>query len=295
MPGGRVTVFTGAASQGQGLESSLAPVCADALGVDPEDVTVVPGDTLGIEQGLGTFASAAAVAGPAVALAAGAVRARALRLAAGYLGAPAQEVEQRGTRFVLRADPGRTVSLGELAAVAAGSSAGPGEEPGLAATRYCQPEDATDASGTHVALVEIDPAGATVRCRGYWVVHDCGRLINPMLVEGQVHGAVALGLGSALLEEAAYDERGQPVAGTLMDYLLPTGLDVPRLRVDHLETPSPRNPLGLRGVGESGALPVPAVIASAVEDALSGLDVRVTRVPLSPHRLAVLLGSAGAP
>jgi carbon-monoxide dehydrogenase large subunit len=291
-PCGRITVCTGAASQGQGLETSLAQVCADALGVDPEDVAVVAGDTLGIAEGVGTFASrVAVVAGSAAALAAAEVRTRALRLAARRLGVAAEDVEQEGTRFLVRAEPRRAVTLGELAATA--PAGGPGEEPGLAAIRYFQPEDATYASGTHVALVEVDPASAAVRCLGYWIAHDSGRLINPMIVEGQIHGAVALGLGSALLEEAAYDAAGQPVAGSLMDYLLPTALDVPRLRIDHLETPSPRNPLGLRGVGESGALPVPAVIAAAVEDALSGLGVRITAMPLTSRRLAALLASAG--
>jgi CO/xanthine dehydrogenase Mo-binding subunit len=161
-----------------------------------------------------------------------------------------------------------------------------GVEPGLEATRFFQPEDIAYSSGAHVVQVEVDPVSAQVAVQGYWIAHDSGRLINPMVVEGQIMGAVALGLGGALLEEVVHDEAGQPLTGTYMDYLLPTSTDVPPMAIDHLETPSPLNPLGLKGVGESGTLPVPAVIASAVEDATGA---RVTRVPLTVARLDALL------
>jgi CO/xanthine dehydrogenase Mo-binding subunit len=147
----------------------------------------------------------------------------------------------------------------------------------------------TYSSGAHVALVELDPLSAAVRILGYWISHDSGRLINPLIVEGQLQGAVALGIGSALLEEVAYDEAGQPLAGSYMDYLLPTATDVPTMTIDHLETLSPLNPLGLKGVGESGTLPVPAVLASAIEDAVGPSGGHVTRMPLGPSRLLDLL------
>jgi len=292
-PSGRITVFTGVCSQGQGLETTLAQVAASELGVTPDEVEVVGGDTGGIAQGIGTFASrAAVVGGTAVGLATRALRAKAMQLAARVLGVEEAALQQDGAAFVDRARPDRRVTLGQLAATAAMAPASSGVEPGLEATRFFQPEDIAYSSGAHVALVEVDPVSSRVAIRGYWISHDSGRLINPMIVEGQIQGAVALGLGAALLEDVVYDEAGQPLAGTYMDYLLPTATDVPPMAIDHLETLSPRNPLGLKGVGESGTLPVAAVIASAVDDALSASGVRVTRVPLTIARLDELRGGA---
>jgi carbon-monoxide dehydrogenase large subunit len=288
--GGRVTVFTGVTSQGQGLETTLAQIAAGELGVTPDDVSVVGGDTLGIEHGVGTFASrAAVVGGTAVALAARDLRAKAVRLAAQALGIAEDEVQQDGLYFAQRSRPEHRVSLGRLAAAAAMASAAQGVEPGLNATRYFQPADMAYSSGAHVALVEVDRVSGRVDVLGYWISHDSGRLINPMVVEGQIEGAVALGLGSALFEEVRYDEQGQPLAGTFMDYALPRAGDVPSLSIDHLETPSPLNPLGLKGIGESGALPVAAVIASAVEDALSETGLAIRQMPLTPRILVTLL------
>jgi CO/xanthine dehydrogenase Mo-binding subunit len=167
-----------------------------------------------------------------------------------------------------------------------------GVEPGLEATRYFQPADMAFSSGAHVAVVEVDPATGHVALRDYVMSHDSGRLINPLVVEGQLEGAVALGIGSALLEEVRYDEAGQPLAGSFMDYAMPRADEIPPLRIEHLETPSPLNPLGLKGVGESGTLPVAAVLASAIEDALSGDGVVVRRMPLTPAALAGLLRAA---
>jgi len=287
---GRITVFTGVPSQGQGLETTLAQVAAGELGVSPDEVSVVGGDTLGIGQGIGTFASrAAVVGGSAVALAARALHAKAVRLAAGALGVAEDEIQQHGKLFAERARPERRIELGRLASVAAMASAAQGVSPGLEATHFFQPADMAYSSGAHVALVEVDRDAARVRVLGYWVSHDSGRLINPTIVEGQIHGAVALGLGSALLEEIRYDEAGQPLGASFMDYALPRSDDVPPLAIDHLETPSPLNPLGAKGVGESGTLPVAAVIASAVEDALGGASGRVERMPLTSATLRRLL------
>ncbi len=287
---GRITVFTGVPSQGQGLETTLAQVAADELGVSPDEVTVIGGDTLGIGQGVGTFASrAAVVGGTAVALAARELRAKAVRLAAQALGVAEDEVQQHGKVFAVRANPERRIELGRVAAVAAMATASHGVAPGLEATHFFQPPGIVYSSGAHVALAEVDPETMHVRLRGYWVSHDSGRLINPTIVEGQIQGAVALGIGSALFEEIRYDAAGQPLFASYMDYALPRSDDIPRLEIEHLETPSPLNPLGLKGVGESGALPVAAVVASAIEDALSEQGVRVEQVPLTPARLRWLV------
>ena len=186
------------------------------------------------------------------------------------------------------------MGLGRLASVAAMATAAHGIEPGLDTVRYFQPPDITYSSGAHVALVAVDPESGAVDVCGYWVCHDSGRLINPMIVEGQLAGAVALGIGSALLEEVRYDAAGQPLAGTFMEYALPRADQVPELHIEHLETPSRLNPLGLKGVGESGALPVAAVLASAVEDALADLGVVVREMPLPPRKLAELVRAARA-
>jgi CO/xanthine dehydrogenase Mo-binding subunit len=295
---GRISAWSGVTTQGQGLETTLAQVAADELGVTPPEVSVVTGDTAGVEHGTGSFASrAAVVGGSAIALAARDVHAKARRLAAQALGVGEGDLEQRGAAFSDRRRPERRVTFAELARVAGAATAALGVEPGLEATRFFQPTDMAYSSGAHVAVVEIDPLSAGVRILGYWISHDSGRLINPLIVEGQLHGAVALGIGSALLEEVAYDEAGQLLAGSYMDYLLPTATDVPTMAIDHLETLSPLNPLGLKGVGESGALPVPAVLASAIEDALGPDGGRVIRMPLGPARLMELLppSAEGAP
>jgi CO/xanthine dehydrogenase Mo-binding subunit len=287
---GRITVFTGVPSQGQGLETTLAQVAADELGVTPDEVAIVGGDTLGIGHGIGTFASrAAVVGGSAVALAARELHAKTIRLAAQALGVAEDEIQQHGKFFAERARPERRVELGRLASAAAMASAASGVAPGLEATHFFQPPDIAYSSGAHVALVEVDREAGRVRVVGYWVSHDSGRLINPTIVEGQIHGAVALGIGSALLEEIQYDAAGQPLAGSYMDYALPRSDDVPPVAIDHLETPSPLNPLGVKGVGESGSLPVAAVVASAVEDALSGSRLSVDAMPLTAAALRRLL------
>jgi CO/xanthine dehydrogenase Mo-binding subunit len=202
---------------------------------------------------------------------------------------PEGEVQQDGLAFGDRRDPARRIALGALARAAALATAALGVEPGLESTRFFQPPDIAYSSGAHVALVEVDRHSAQVRILGYWVSHDSGRLVNPMVVDGQIHGGVALGIGGALLEEIAHDATGQPRAASYMDYLLPTALDVPRMTVDHAETLSPLNPLGIKGVGESGALPVAAVLASAIEDAVGR---PVVRVPVNPMRLHALLHPA---
>jgi aerobic carbon-monoxide dehydrogenase large subunit len=288
---GRVTVQTGACSQGQGHATVLAQVCADHLGVAPEDVTVVGGDTAGIDRGWGTVASrSAVVAGSAVAAAAAAVRERVLEVAGDLLEAAPADLRVEGARVVTAGAPERGLGLGEVARAAAGGGSA------LVATEYFEPPTVTWANGAHAAVVEVDRDTGEVRVLRYGVVHDCGRVINPVIVDGQVRGGVAQGIGGALYEELTYDEEGQLTSGTLADYLVPTAGEVPRIDLEHMETPSPLNPLGLRGVGEGGAIPGPAVIANAVEHALRGSGSRpggrdpvIRRTPLSPAHVRSLI------
>jgi carbon-monoxide dehydrogenase large subunit len=289
---GYVTVYSGAASQGQGIETTLAQVCADRLGVPLDRVRVVLGDTAGIPRGVGTWASRTAVAaGNAVSVAATRLARRIRERAAAVLEAAPDDLELADGVVRVRGTPTRAVDLGELVLLsdypntsgrAVLSAADP--EPGLQETEYYRVPALTYAYGAHAAVVEVDPEVAQVRVLRYVVVHDCGRVLNPLVVDGQVRGAVAQGLGAALLEEAWYDEDGQPRAATYMDYLMPTAGEVPRVEVGHLETPAP-NPEGVKGAGEGGTIPVAAVLCSAIEDALRPLPVRLDRLPVTPERL----------
>ena len=292
-PSGRVFVATGVGTQGQGHMTSFAQIAADALGVSPRDVTVHTGDTALFGWGTGTFASrAATVAGNAVALAADAVRDKTRLVAASLLEVLPEEVELADGRVFVRGVPARALPLGEVA-----QAANPlrfampeaWEGPGLEAVRYFAPPQGTFSNGVHACVVEVDLETAMLTISRYVVVHDCGRVINPMIVEGQIHGGVAQGLGGAFWEQLAYDDQAQPLSTTLMDYLLPTAADIPRIEVAHLETPSPLNPLGVKGAGEAGVIPVAAVIAQAVEDALRPLGIHITEAPLSPTRLRRLI------
>ncbi len=282
---GSVTVHTGACSQGQAHETVFAQICADALGVPVGAVSVVTGDTRGIERGWGTVASrSAVVAGNAVAEAAAKVREQVLRAAAERLETAPEDLRLAGDRVAVRGAPDRAVALAEIAHA---------EPEILSATEYHEPPTVTWANGVHAARVAVDPETGRVEVLRYVVVHDCGTVINPVVVDGQVHGGVAQGIGGALFEEVVFGEDGQLLNATLADYLVPTASEVPVITLDHLETPSPLNRLGIKGVGEGGAVPVPAVIASAVEDALSDRGVVVRRTPLSPAYIRSLLeGSA---
>jgi len=303
---GDVVVATGLTSQGQGHQTVFAQVAADALGVPMDRVTVVTGDTRRFAYAVGTFASRAAVmSGNAVALAAGAVRAKALRIAAEALQARPEDLEIVDGVVGVRGDPAARIALGTVAALAnplryafdaqtalATQFAGGGrvdrppvaddDEPGLEATDYYSPVRSTFASGMHAAVVETDPETAEIRILRYCVVHDCGNLINPRIVEGQIHGGVAQGVGGALYERIVYDEAGQPLNASFMDFLMPYASEVPTVEIDHLETPSPLNPLGVKGAGEAGVIPGSAVLASAIEDAEG---FRIDRMPISPSEL----------
>src|SRR5713101_4449272 len=289
-PVGRVFVFSGTSSQGQAHETTLAQIVADELSVPLELVTVIPGDTAGIPYGVGTFASRVGVlASTSAAHAAAEVRKKALAVAADHLEAAPEDLTLEDGRITVRGTPGRGLALGDVAAIATAPRPGyalpGGMDPGLEATGYVHVLQSTYSNGAHAAVVEVDPETGTVRILKYVAVDDCGTMINPMVVEGQIHGGIAHGIGNALLEEIVYDGAGQLVTGTLMDYALPRATDVPRLEVHHVVTPSPLNPLGVKGAGEGGTLPAPAAIANAVADALRPLGVEVTEMPLTRERL----------
>src|SRR6266478_151156 len=276
--GGRVLVATGAVNSGQGHETSFAQVCADALGVPLEHVTVVGGDTATVPFGVGTFASRSGVtAGNSIADACQQVRAKLVKAAAALLEASPGDIEIEDGQAFVRGVPASAVPLARVVQASIPTFARPGvASPDFEATAYHHVPTVTFASAVHVARVEVDVGTGHVTLLRYVVAHDCGKVINPLIVEGQVHGGVAQGVGGALYEEMVYDEQGQLLTGSLMDYLIPTAMEVPPLETVHLEFPSPRNPLGMKGLGEGGAISPPAAIANAIEDALEPLGVRLT-------------------
>ncbi|MBW7962857.1 xanthine dehydrogenase family protein molybdopterin-binding subunit [Bradyrhizobium sp. BR 10261] len=287
---GKVNVATGIGTQGQGHFTSFAQIVADQLGVDPSDVDIVTGDTDQFYWGAGTFASrGAVVAGNAVSEASAAVRRKALKLAADAFECAEEDLVLADGKVSIAGIPGKFIRLGELAQRAnpMRGAVRPGTEPGLESTQYFGPPSGATANGVHAAIVEIDPLTFELKVLKYVVVHDCGTVINPMILEGQIHGGVAQGIGNAFFEKLAFDDQGQLLNASLADYLLPTALDVPRMELDHTVTPSPLNPLGIKGAGEAGAIPVGAVFAQAIEDALqlTSRKVELLEIPLSPSRL----------
>ena len=296
-PSGKVSVVTGVGTQGQGHFTSFAQIVAEQLGVDLSHVQVVTGDTDQFHWGTGTFASrGAVVAGNAINEAAKDVRAKILKLAGEQLEVAEQDLELVGGEVRVRGVPKKSISLGDLAAQAnpLRGAVRPGSEPGLESTNYFGPDRGATASGVHAMILEIDPATMLIDIRKFVVVHDCGRVINPLILDGQVHGGVAQGIGNAFYEQLIYDDNGQLLNGSFMDYLLPTALDVPSVEVGHLETPSPLNPLGIKGAGEAGAIPVGALFAQALEDALQVSGLEILEIPLNPSRLWELVQSGSA-
>jgi carbon-monoxide dehydrogenase large subunit len=287
-PDGGVLVAVALPSQGQGHATTLAQVCADELTVGLERVRLVAGDTGVVTEGGGTIASrTAVVVGNAVGEAAGNLRRALVQAGAELLEAAPEDLELAAGRVQVRGAPDRSLALAEVATLAGRRTSAGGD--GLAAQGRFTPPAVTFASGAHLAVVEVDPWLGQVRVLRYLVVHDCGRVINPVIVEAQVAGGVAQGIGGALLEELVYDEAGQLLTGTFMEYLLPRSTGVPAIEVRHLQTPSARNPLGIKGVGEAGTIGPPAVLAGAVEDALAPFGARVDRCPMPPHAVAALI------
>ncbi|HUZ83547.1 MAG TPA: aerobic carbon-monoxide dehydrogenase large subunit [Gaiellales bacterium] len=303
---GKVKVATGLTTQGQGHQTVFAQIVADELGVPIGDIEVVTGDTRAFGYAVGTFASRAAVmSGSAVALAARAARAKAIRVAAAALEASPDDLEITGGIVQIKGDPESGIAIGTVAVLSnplryafdeaaqaatqfAGGDIGKppvadGDEPGIEGREFFSPLRSTFASGMHAVVVETDPLTAEIKIVRYCVVHDCGTLINPRIVEGQIHGGVAQGVGGALYERMAYDETGQLQNASFMDFLMPYVSEVPDgIEIDHLQTPSPLNPLGIKGAGEAGVIPGAAVFAAAIEDAEG---IPITSMPISPSDL----------
>ncbi|MEA2445114.1 MAG: aerobic carbon-monoxide dehydrogenase large subunit [Thermoleophilales bacterium] len=280
---GTVTVASGVSSQGQSHETTFAQIAADELGVRVDDVRVVVGDTRRIAHGIGTFASrAAVVGGSAVKNAAREVRERAVELAARTLEAEPDDIVIEDGSAVVRGSPASAIPLGRLAEMARVARLGGDGSPGLGATNYHSPDGWTWGFGMHAAVVEIDRETCAVKVLRYVILDDCGRVINPLVVKGQVIGAFAQGIGGALYEQIAYDDDGQIQNASFMDFLMPYATEVPRPQMHHMETPSPRNEMGIKGVGEAGILPVSAALASAIEDAAG---VVIERMPITPVEL----------
>jgi CO/xanthine dehydrogenase Mo-binding subunit len=287
---GHVVLYSGIASVGQGIETTLAQVVADELQVAPESITVVHGDSARVPFGIGGFASrGASVALPAAVEAARKVRAKIIQVATTLLEAAGDDLVVEDGVVHVRGLPDRRVTFRELALAAVPGP--PGMEPGLYAAHFFEAPRMTYPYGTHVAMVEVDPDTGVVTLRKYAIAYDVGRAVNPMIVDGQLVGALAQGLGGALFEELAYDDHGQPLTTTFMDYLVPTAQEMPaRVEVRILEeTPTPLNPLGVKGVGEGGSSGCGGAIANAVADALAPLGVVITALPLSPARLLALI------
>ncbi len=286
-PTGKVTVLTGASPHGQGQETSFAQIVADELGVDIDDVTVVHGDTAMVQYGIGTFGSrATAVGGAALMLSLGKVKDKAKKLAAQMLeAAPADMVFEAGNIYV-RGSPDRAVTFFQVARAAyRGLNLPPDTEPGLEATSTFEPSNFTFPFGAHACIVEVDGETGEIAIKRYVAVDDCGQVLNPLLVDGQVHGGIAQGMAQALFEEVVYDENGQLVTGTLMDYAVPKASFLPRFETDRTVTPSPVNPLGVKGVGEAGTIACSPAVVNAVVDALFPLGVRHLDMPLKPEHI----------
>jgi aerobic carbon-monoxide dehydrogenase large subunit len=295
---GRISVYTGAMPMGQGIKTALAQICAEQFGVAPDQVSVAAGDTAVIPHGQGGFASRQTVtAGSAVHLAAAAVREKALAVAAHLLEAAVGDLELRDGRVEIAGAPGSGLSLGEIAEAVSGvpGYAMPGKfEPGLESMQSFLPNALTYGGGCHAVEVEVDIETCGVRILRYVVVNDSGRMINPMMIEGQLLGGTVHGLGNTLFEWMGYDDGAQPLTTTFADYLLPSATEVPNIELKLAEFPSPLNPLGVKGVGESGCVPAAGAIVSAIENALAPFGVRITEYPVTPARLFALLREAKA-
>ncbi|HEY2018570.1 MAG TPA: xanthine dehydrogenase family protein molybdopterin-binding subunit [Bryobacteraceae bacterium] len=291
-PSGKVTVLTGASPHGQGEETTFAQIVADELGVDIDDVMVVHGDTAVVQYGIGTFGSrGTAVGGAALFYALQELKTK-LKKFGGML-LETEALSLSGGSCVDEAS-GKSVSFGEMAVAAYhAKTLPPNTQPGLVATHFWEPPNFTFPFGAHIVVTDVDRETGRISIRRYVAVDDCGKIINPLLVSGQVHGGVAQGLGQALWEEAVYDENGQLVSGELTDYALPRASFMPFIESSHTETPSPVNPLGVKGVGEAGTIGCSPAVVNSVVDALSQLGVRHIDMPLTPEKIWKLIQQGG--
>ncbi len=297
-PTGSVTVITGSSAHGQGHETSWSQIVESELGIPFDQVEVLHGDTGQSPYGLGTYGSRSlAVGGTALALSCEKVRDKARLIAAHLLECSADDLEWAPGQWQVKGSPERAKSIQELAFAAwAGDSMPAGVEPNLEATTFFDPPNFTFPFGTHVAEVEIDAETGKVTIERYTAVDDCGNVINPMIVEGQVHGGVVQSIAQALYEETVYDESGQILTGTLVDYMIPSAAELPHMDTARTVTPTPTNPLGVKGIGEAGTIAATACVVNAAVDALSGLGVRHLDMPMQPGRVweAIQTAKAGS-
>jgi len=288
-----VHVYTGAAAMGQGIRTALAQVVAEQLGGELANITVTAGDSAGTSLGIGGFNSRQAVmAGSSAHVAALKIRDKTLKIASHLLEAAAEDLEIAGSEVRVKGVAAMKVSLAQVARAVAGLpgySLPGGVTPGLETTEHVSIDPMTYANGTAVAEVEVDIETGAVRIDRLILAHDCGRIINPMIVDGQLQGGVAHGIGNALFEWMGFDDNAQPVTTNLGEYLLLTAPEMPDVELIHQESPTPLNPLGVKGVGESGVIPTPAAIISAIEDALSPFRAHITRAPITPAELVALV------
>jgi carbon-monoxide dehydrogenase large subunit len=296
---GKIVVTTGAGAQGQGLKTILAQIAADQFGAKAEDILVKVGDTDAFPMGLSTAGSRNTVlAGSAVFLAAKEVREKCIKYAAQMMETDEGDLEITDGAVRLKGAAGQNISLADIAVRLTGQVNVPAASDftaGLDATAYQVVERPVYANGTNVAIVEVDPETGHVKVVDYFVAHDCGKLINPMLVDGQIVGGVAHGISNVLFERMIYDrESGQPQTTNYGEYLLITAPEMPQIHLEHMETPSPWNPIGVKGAGEGGTIPCLAAVVGAVEDAMSHLNVRINEYPLSPERVLELMKQSSA-
>jgi carbon-monoxide dehydrogenase large subunit len=293
-PSGRILVYTGAAAMGQSTKTMLAQVVAEQLGGDMRNVTVVAGDTGTVSTGMGGSNSRQAVlAGTSAHTAAVKVRRKLIAVASHLLEAAECDLEVDGRKVHVKGAEGMAVDFGKVASAVAGTAGyglPGGVEPGLEATESVVIDPMTYANGTAVAEVEVDIHTGGVRIAKLVLVHDCGRILHPMVVDGQLIGGAAHGIGNALFEWMRYDDDAQPITATLADYLLVTATEMPRVELVHHESPTPLNPLGIKGVGECGVIPIAPAVLSAVEDALAPFGVRISRTPITPMDIVSLVG-----
>jgi aerobic carbon-monoxide dehydrogenase large subunit len=295
-PTGSATVYTGTSPHGQGLDTSFAQIAGDILGIDPENVDVVHGDTDQGAWGWDTYGSRSiSVGGEAVARAARKVQDKAKRICAALLEAAPEDIELADGKFQVRGSPDKAKTMAEISGAA---HIPPNElpadiEPGLEENAFYDPENFVFPFGAHACVVEVDAETGKVEVVRYVSVDDCGPAINPMLIDGQIHGGIVHAIGQALYEQVVYDEEGQLVTGTFVDYALPTAAEVPGFETDRTETPSPTNSLGVKGVGEAGTIAATPAVAAAVLDALAPLGVKDLDMPFTPIRVWEAIQAAG--
>ncbi len=294
LPSGKATVYTGSSAHGQGHETTFAQIAADELGIPMDDIEVVHGDTAQVPFGIGTFGSrSAAVGGTAVVLSSQRVKEKALKIAAHLLEASPDDVFVESGAFQVRGAPDRKIGWDGVAMQSfQAHNYPPGLEPTLEASSFFDPPNFTWPFGTHICVTEVDPESGQVQVLRYVAVDDCGNVINPLIADGQVHGGITQGLAQALYEGAEYDENGQLLTGSMLDYTVPTAAQIPTYETAHTVTPTPVNPLGVKGIGEAGTIAASAAVVNSVVDALSHLGVRHLDMPLRPERVWAAIQAA---